>query len=323
MGTALSTLETALGQNKIKTHEPLAAHTSLRIGGPAEYFVALDAVSEIVIAVKTAYQLELPVLILGGGSNILVSEKGISGLVIKNSCRKIELLGFKGKITNRRLNVASVQVFAESGAIMNQLVRFTLDQGLSGLEYQLGLPGTIGGGIFMNASYAPRSAYVGDHLASATLLSPKGEVKEVGPSYFRFSDDASVLQITNEILLSATFLLTPFDKDTVWQRGKEAVEHRTSSQPKNTVGVTFRNTTISNPISSPQEKFTAEYLIEKAGLKGKRIGDAMIAQGDTHFIVNCGSAKAEHVSSLLSLAKQELKRRFGVELKVYTKVFGI
>ena len=323
MGTTSSALEAALGENKIKTHEPLAAHTSLRIGGPAEYFVALDTIDEIVSAVKTAYTLDIPVLMLGGGSNILVSDKGISGLVIKNNCRKIELLGFKGKITNRRLSVATVQVFAEGGAIMNQLVRFTLDQGLSGLEYQLGLPGTVGGGIYMNATYSPRNSFVGDHLASAKLLSSKGEVKEVGPAYFRFSDDTSALQMTNEMLLSATFLLHPMDKDAVWQRGKEAVEYRTSSQPKNTVGVTFRNTVSSYPLSSSEERFRAEYLIEQAGLKGKRIGDVMIAKDDTHFIINCGEAKAEHVTSLLSFMKQELKRRFSVELKVYTKVYGV
>lgn len=323
MDTALSTFESVLGQNKIKTHEPLALHTSIRIGGPAKYFVALDSLTDIVSAVKTAHQLDLPVLVIGGGSNILVSEKGISGLVIKNNCRKIELQGFKGKITNKTLNVASVQVLAESGAITNQLVRFTIEQGLSGLEYQLGLPGTVGGGIFMNANYTPRNTYMGDSLARATVLSLNGDVKEVGPSYFRFSDDTSAIQVNHEILLSVTFLLSPLDKEILWQRGKEAVEHRTTSQPKNTFGLTFRNTTVLRPVSSQEEEFGAEYLIEKAGLRGKRIGDAMIAEDDSHFIVNCGNAKAEHVISLLSFVKQELKRRFGVELRVYTSVYGV
>lgn len=320
----LNELEKVFGA-RIRLNEPMSAHTTYKIGGPAEYYIDLEKTEDIAAAVKVAKKLELPLFIFGGGSNIVVADQGIKGLVVKNNCRKFDIMTMSGRIKNQKIDVSRALVSAESGAIMNQFVRFTIDQGFGGLEYQLGLPGTVGGAIYMNSNYPRKNAYVGDVVYRAKLLTPDGEIKEVDNSYFHFAYDYSVLQKTGEIILSVIFRLNPGDKKTLWDRATDALTHRNESQPKGaSAGCTFRNISIVEAlrIPTPDQITSAGYLIDKAGLKGKRIGDAMISERHANFILNMGNAKAEDFINLTTLMKNEVEIKFGVNLHLEVKTVG-
>ncbi len=324
MDTKLQELEQALGA-RIRINESMSAHTTFKIGGPAEYYVDVDIIEDLVTAVKIAKKIGLGVFVFGGGSNIIVADHGIKGLVIKNNCRKFDVIQMSGRIKNGKIDVARSMVMAEAGVIMNQLVRFTIDQGLSGLEYQLGLPGTVGGGVYMNSNFPRKGAFIGDYLYSARLLSSDGEIKEVDKSYFKFGYDKSILQETKEIVLSVVFKMQPMDKKELWERGMEALNYRGSKQPKGaSAGCTFRNISIVEAISvpTPDRITSAGYLIDKAGLKGKRIGDAMISDMHANFILNMGNAKAQDVVGIVDLIKQEVLKKFNVHLNLEVKTVG-
>ncbi len=320
----LQELEKVFGP-KLRQNEPMSAHTTYKIGGPAEYYVDLEKTDDIVKAVNVAKQLELPLFVFGGGSNIVVADHGIKGLVVKNNCRKFDIMTMSGRVKNQKIDVDKALVYAQSGVIMNRLVRFTIEQGLEGLEYQLGLPGTVGGAVYMNSNYPRKGAYVGDFVFRVKLVTRSGEIKEVDNSYFHFAYDYSALQETEEIVLSVIFRLLPGDKKILWDRATDALNHRSESQPKGaSAGCTFRNISIVEAlcIPTPDQITSAGYLIDKAGLKGKRIGDAMISDRHANFILNMGNAKAQDIIALTTLIKDEVAKKFSVKLHLEVKTVG-
>lgn len=316
MDKAIRELQKAFGESRVGLSELMGTHTTFKIGGPAQVYLELDSIDALVKAVSIARKVDLPVFILGGGSNIIVADHGIKGLVIKNNCRRFKLISMKGKVAF---------VYAESGVIMNQLVRFTIEHGLGGLEYQLGLPGTVGGAVFMNSNFPKKGVYVGDCLYQAKLLASDGGIKEVDRAYFQFGYDKSILQETHEIVLSVIFSLIPMDKKVLWERGMEALQYRNETQPKGaSAGCTFRNISIVEALKvpTPNSITSSGYLIDKAGLKGRRIGDAMISDKHANFILNMGKAKGEDVVSLVEFMKDEVFRKFGVHLALEVRTVG-
>lgn len=324
-----------MGKGRVRVDEPMSAHTTFKIGGPAQYYFEATIVDDLVKAVKTANKLGLFFFILGGGSNIIVADKGIKGLVVKNNCRRFAVSQMSGKVSTRgestmggkdkKIEIDKALVYAETGTIMNQLVRFTIEQGLGGLEYQLGLPGTVGGGIYMNSNFPKKGVYVGDYLDQAKLLTKNGQVKDVSRAYFQFAYDKSILQQTGEIVLSVVFRFKPEDKKILWQRGTEALNYRSSTQPKGlSAGCTFRNISLveATRVPTPDNITSAGYLVDRAGLKGKRIGDAMISTMHANFILNMGRARAQDVVFLVELMKEEVYKKFGVHLALEVKTIG-
>lgn len=314
---------------RIKKDEPMARHTTFKIGGPAEYYLEVDKIDDLIKAVNTAQKLKIPFFILGGGSNIIVSDKGLMAFVIKNNCRRFEVMSMIGKVKKGTfgfgIDVDWALVFAEGGVIMNQLVRYCIEQGLSGLEYQLGLPGTVGGAIYMNSNFPKEQSFVGDNVYRAKLLTKEGEIKEVERSYFNFAYDKSILQESGEIILSVTFKLKKENKKILWERGTQALNYRTETQPKGvSAGCTFRNISISDAmlVPTPENITSAGYLIERLSLKGKRIGDAMISEKHANFILNMGNARSEDVKKLIDLVKEEVQKKFGVVLHLEVKTMG-
>lgn len=329
MDNKLKELQNEFGSSRLKVNEPMSQHTTFKIGGPAQYYIDVSTIDELVDAVNLAKKLNLSVFVFGGGSNIIVSDKGIKGLVIKNNCRKFDLVRFAGKIKKvngeHKIDLDKAMAYAEAGAIMNQFVRFTIEQGLGGLEYQLGLPGTVGGGVAMNSNFPRKGVYVGDCVFKAKLITKDGEIKEVNNSYFKFAYDYSILQETGEIVLSVIFKLAPQDKKILWEKGTEALAYRNSTQPKGaSAGCSFRNISILDAmrVPTPERTTSAGYLIDKAGLKGKRIGDTMISTLHANFILNMGNARADDVVSLVNLMKQEVFNKFGVKLALEVKTIG-
>lgn len=215
----------AISKKTITVNEPLTEHSLIKLSATAQFYVEIDAQDVLIKVVNEARSLGLPVYILGSGARIK-TEGDIKGLVIKNLCRRFDKASMKGTIRKREIGVENVQVYAQAGVLMNQLVRFTIEEGLGGLEYQLGLPGTVGGAIFTNAKYIPKYLLVNQALQGVTLLSEGGEVQNFSGElpYFVYEDEP--WQDSKDVILSAVFKLTPTDKKTLWERGQEAVEWR-------------------------------------------------------------------------------------------------
>jgi len=218
-------------KRKVKVHEPLDEHTLLKVPVFAEYYIELDAQDVLIKTVNAARSLNLPVYILGSGTRI-ESQKEIKGLVIKNLCRRFDKASVKGTIRKNEIGVENMQVYAQAGVLMNQLVRFTIEEGLSGLEYQLGLPGTVGGAIFTNAKYQPKYLPVNKVLQSVTLLSETGDVQTYNGEvpYFVYTEEE--WHESKDVILSVVFKLTPMDKKSLWERAEEAVKWRNENGKK-------------------------------------------------------------------------------------------
>ncbi len=304
--------------NRIRENEPLARYTTLKIGGPADYFFEAKTSHEFVSVVTKARTLGLPVTILGGGTNILIGDRGIRGLTVKNSAQSITIRGFKGSIGagNRQ---GMVFVEADAGVPMNKLVRFTIEEGLAGLEMQLGLPGSVGGAVFMNSKWTRPEGYVGDAVFQATILSPDNTVTRVPREYFRFAYDFSHIQQTGDFVVSVVFVLNKDSKERLWQVANDSISYRRESQPQgvSSAGCTFKNIPKAQAIavSTPNLTTSAGFLIDRAGLKGVTVGDAEISRLHANFIVNRGHASAADVVELIEKARTAVFRKYHVRLE--------
>lgn len=324
--TVNTQLEAALGAGRVKYDEPLARYTTFKVGGPAQYFFVASSSDQLQLAYKTAHDLNIPVTILGGGSNILISDEGIKGLVVRNEARGIKIVKRLGKIKSGKMNITQVLVEADTGTVINQLVRFTCDEGLSGVEHHLGLPGTIGGALYMNSKWTNPTSYIGDAVYQAKILNPDGTVRLVDQKYFDFAYDYSVLQKTHEIVLSVFFLLQIKDSKDLWKVAHASMEYRTKTQPMGvqTAGCTFRNIATSDAerIITPNRTKSAGYLIDSVGLKGHQIGNAKISDKHANFILNMGGASASDIKALIDLAVTKVKERYGVTLSTEIVLLG-
>jgi UDP-N-acetylmuramate dehydrogenase len=299
----------------ILTNEPLARHTYFKLGGPADYFVEVKSLPELVEAVRYAVKENLPYLILGGGSNVLISDQGFRGLVIKNRTTGIKLKGFAGGVAGGKLDLKEVLIEAESGVPANLFIRYTLDQGLSGLEDMLGLPGTVGGAIYNNSHHLDK--FWGDHIVEVTALDRLGQEKKYHRDDLHFAYDSSIFHKTHETILSATFQLTRGDKDALWETANAAVKRRSTTQPLGvpSSGCMFKNITLADKMRLGIQTTSAGYLIDKAGLKGLRVGGASVSPVHANFIVNDGTATTQDVLDLVREIQIKIKAKFGVDLE--------
>jgi len=300
VGSNLRGLAKALGK-RVKRDESLASYTAMRVGGPADLLVVCESVDEVVEAVALARQHEVDWLLLGGGCNVLVADRGVRGLVIVNRAAGI---AFDGST-----------VRAEAGALLAALARQAVGRGLGGLEWAAGLPGAVGGAVVGNAG-----AFEGDIanvLRSATVLEPGGKVVERPNEWFEF--DYRTSRIKREkpgqrpVVLAATFDLEPGDPAALKARAEEILEWRRTRHPSGaTMGSTFKNPPDSH----------AGYLIEQAGLRGSFIGGAQISELHGNFFMNTGDATATEVLALIEHTRAEVRRQFGVELEVEIELVG-
>jgi UDP-N-acetylenolpyruvoylglucosamine reductase len=302
----------------VKEQEILAPYTTLKIGGPAQYFFVAQTYDDLAKAVIAARELDIPFYVLGGGSNILISDQGLSGLVIKNNAKTITIKGAKGIHSNGVIQHERVFVEADSGTSMNQLVRFTVEEGLAGLETHLGLPGSVGGAIYMNSKWMHPESYVGDCVYQATIIKPDNSIQTVPQSYFHFAYDSSIVQSSKDIVLTVVFALHSELKDELWKKANESIAYRRETQPQGikTAGCTFRNISKAEALAkaTPDHTTSAGFLIDHAGLKGVAEGDAVISDAHANFIINKGNAKASDVIKLIERAREEVKKQFGVTL---------
>lgn len=304
--------------DRLKENEPLARYTTFKIGGPADLFYEARTGEELTFVVSIARKTGIGVFVFGGGSNILIAEKGIRGLVVKNSTKHIVIRGAKGMI-KRQQSQRVVYVEVDSGVMINTLVRYTIEEGLQGLEMHLGLPGTVGGALYMNSKWTKPAGYVGDTLYQATIVTPKGEVMVEPKSYFHFGYDQSILQHTGDIVTKAIFALNPDEKSALWERANASIRYRRESQPQGvfSAGCTFKNISKAQALSIPTPNHTtsAGNLLDHAGLKGFTIGDAQISPIHANFIINRGKATSQDVIAVIEYAKKAVEQQFGVRLE--------
>lgn len=303
----------------IKSDEQVSHLTSFKIGGNARFFIAIDTIDILARVVNIAWKYSIPVRIIGSGTNAIIPEEGFDGLVIKNNCRKFDLQGMKGKVTNSQLKLSQAFLYAESGAIINQVVRYVLDLGFGGIEYALGLPGTVGGAVVVNANFPKENIRIGRSVYGAKILTKDGVI-DVDNDYFNFGEDRSRLLSDRSILLSVLFALYSEEKNKLWERAEQVVSYRINTQPKMLMaGMTFRNMTLTNlyPNSSLSSDVTCEFLLEKAGLKGCRIGDVQLWEENPRYIINKGKGTTAEVKELVSFLKETIFRKFGVQLEVH------
>ena len=319
-------LKKELGENRLKKDIKLASYSTLRVGGGAKYFFEAAFQEDLIRALGIAKTLSLPTFILGGGSNLLISDNGFAGLVIKNKTNTIKVLGFKGSVEKSSSHIKDVYVEVESGVLINRLVRFALDEGLGGIESFLGQPGSVGGAVYINAHNLKNNDFFADHIHQAKIINNKGEEMTVSPSYFQFGYDQSLLQKTKETVLSVTLKLQKKEKAKLWEVAKYSFEYRKKTQPQGVLssGCTFRNIDKSAALRLATPNFTtsAGYLIENVGLKGKKVGGAQISPSHANFIINLGRATGANVLELIGLTKEMVKMKFGVLLKEEVVLVG-
>ncbi|TKD71745.1 UDP-N-acetylmuramate dehydrogenase [Pseudalkalibacillus hwajinpoensis] len=297
----LTRLEEALRKEdvgRIRMNEPMSKHTTIRIGGPADLLIEPKNKESLKKIMNAIHQYDVKWRAIGRGSNLLVSDKGIDGVVIK--------LG-KG-MDDIELNGTELRV--AGGYSLIKLVTIISNKGLSGLEFAGGIPGSVGGAVYMNAG--AHGADVSDILKRALVLFKDGSLEWLTNEEMEFSYRTSVLQHRSGIVVEAIFRLNKGDKDTIVSEMNKNKEYRSDTQPwkEPCCGSVFRN-----PLPNH-----AGQLIEHSGLKGHQIGGAQISNLHGNFIINVGEAKADDVLNLISLIKHTVKDQFGIDLQTEVEI---
>lgn len=287
-------LATLLPDMELRFEEPLRKHTSFRIGGPAEVMAFPQSADQLAKLLKTSILLDCKPAILGAGTNVLAPDEGIRGLVI---CLKDCLDG------TEQIDDSKIRVMA--GVTMTRAAVFAANLGLSGLEFAHGIPGTVGGGVYMNAG-----AYGGEICQvceSVEIMDLQGDVRRFSNEEMGFSYRHSVLEDRPGIVISATFALAPMPVEQIRQKMKELMGKRSASQPldKPSAGSAFKR---------PAGGYAAA-LIDQAGLKGFAVGDAAISTKHAGFAVNLGSATAAQVEELLRQVSDKVLEASGIRLE--------
>lgn len=303
----LAQLQSQLG-DKVIEHKDISHFLTLKTKTRARYYITVTTKEECIKAVEAARSAQVSHFILGGGSNLAAVHDTIPGLVIHNRYIKKEIIDETDEYTD---------IMFSSGYPMSRVVKETIEMGLTGFEYHLGLPGSIGGAIYMNSKWTKPVTYCGDMLAYAFILDLDGKERKVDRDYFKFAYDFSVLQQTKEIVLEAVFRLKKENKDILKERSEQALAYRRETQPYgvHTGGCFFQNISEEQRLKANVPTTSAGYLIDKAGLKGKRIGSFVVSDKHANFIINTGEGKPADLHELLDTIKSTIKETYGVELE--------
>lgn len=293
---------------RLKQNKDLSPYFTLRTKTTAQYYLEAESKGDIVNAIRITSEENIPLFMLGGGSNTAVVSNIIQGLVLRNMYKKMEVVNDTSEY---------VDVLFSSGYSMSMVVRETVRAGYSGFEYHMGLPGTLGGAIYMNSKWTKNLSYAGDSLITAQLVDKNGIEKTVGRDYFEFAYDFSILQKTGEILLEAVFRLTKDDPEILNNRAQSALAYRHETQPFGvaTGGCFFQNISDAERDSLNLPTKSAGYLVDKAGLKGFTIGGFQVSDKHANFIINKGDGTPEDLAKMLSHIRNTVKDKFGVELR--------
>jgi UDP-N-acetylmuramate dehydrogenase len=271
----------------------LKNYTSFKIGGPAKYFFKVKTTEDLIKKIQMAKELNLPFFILGEGSNLLVSDKGYNGVVIK--------------IENSHIDCKKNKLTVSTGTELKDVINFSTKKGLKGLEWAIGIPGTIGGAV--RGSIKAFGESISNIIESVEVLKiPELKIKNYKAKDCKFDYKESIFKENkNLIILSCTFELEKGDREEIKSKIEYFLDYRKKNHPLDfpSAGCTFKN---------PKEKNAWE-LVKACGLEGKRIGDAQISEKHSNFVINLGNASSKDVLALIELAKNKVKEKFGIKLE--------
>jgi UDP-N-acetylmuramate dehydrogenase len=288
--------------HRARRHALLAPLTTFRVGGPADWLVEPTTSDEIVTALKLASEAGVTVTMLGGGSNVLVSDEGVRGLVIRPRAGEVS-------------RIDETRIRADAAVTINGLVRWTINHACAGLEAWAGTPGTVGGGIHGNAHFGGR--LIGDLVTEVRVASRSGAVSDVPRDAMGFAYDRSRLQQSGEVLLSAVFRVSGGEPAALRAAARKSLAFRKGTQPLDSpsAGCIFQNPEASRDSVPDGIPWSAGALVDRAGLKGLALGGARVSPTHGNFIVNDGPATARDIRQLVSRCRDAVRARFGVELR--------
>ncbi len=282
----------------VETNYPLAKDTWYGLGGPADYFIKPETVEQLKTIVRRCNENNIPIYVLGFGSNLLINDDGLRAAVIKLEAEKFEQTQFDGE-----------QLTAWAGAKLSELVLTCVKKGLSGIEALTGIPGSIGGAVKMNAG--GNFGDIGAAIETVTLMNSQGDVFEKSKPELMF--DYRKTNITAQFILNATLKLASADPEQIMRTVKEIWIYKKNSQPLNTrnCGCVFKN----------PRGVSAGALIDRAGLKGLRIGGAVVSEKHANFIIADKGCKSRDVMRLIDAVKERVKEQFGIELELEIEIW--
>ncbi len=301
-----NTLKSFFG-SKLKMDEMMGRYSVMQVGGPADYLVITRDARDLEESVRFLWEQEIPFILLGGGSNTLISDAGIREVVVINKAKEVKLL---------ENDPDTLRLWAESGASFGKLSRRTASKGWTGLEWSAGIPGTVGGAVVNNAGAF--GSNVAENLEVAEILHPVGDKiqrSEWSVDQLAYDYRTSVIKagISPAVVLSATFILRQSTPKEVKARIAAISEKRLGSQTQGaSLGSMFKN---------PPADYSGR-LIEEAGLKGSRVGDAEVSLVHGNFFLNHGNATAEDIAALIKRVRKTVKEKFGVELELEIQFIG-
>lgn len=299
--TIITLAQGIVGESNVRLNEPMSLHTTFKIGGPAELYLTPSNRSQLVALIRLFKQIgSVPYCVIGNGSNILVGDMGVKGVVIEI-----------GKAIGE-IDVSGSTITADAGVLLSKLAASAARNGLSGLEFASGIPGSLGGAIYMNAG-----AYGGemkDVVTEVKYIDNSGNICTAAGDMCDFGYRHSIFTNSNMIILSATLMLKPDNAEAIKERIAELTQKRVSKQPvdKASAGSTFKR----------PEGYFAAALIEECGLKGYTVGGASVSEKHSGFVVNNGGATAKDVCSVIKHVKKVVKQEKGVDLETEIKIIG-
>ena len=302
MNAFVAAMERAFGAGRLRPEAPLAPLTTFRVGGPAQWLIETRNSGEIETALSIARGANVPVTMLGGGSNVLVADTGVRGLVIRTRGGEVQ-------------SVDEGRVRADAAVTINGLVRWTINHGRAGLEAWAGTPGTVGGAIFGNAHFGGR--LIGDLVDSVRIVDRDGRPADIPAAAMGFGYDRSRLQRSGEVLLSAVFRVGSGEPSALRAIARESLAFRKRTQPLDTpsAGCVFQNPERGRDVVPDGIPWSAGALVDRAGLKGVAEGGARVSPTHGNFIVNEGGATAAEIKRLIDRCKTAVHDRFGVDLR--------
>ncbi|MCH7782322.1 UDP-N-acetylmuramate dehydrogenase [candidate division KSB1 bacterium] len=286
---------------RIKKNEPLKNHTTINIGGPADLFFETGSTEDLLQILKTAVQYGIPTVLMGGGSNLLVDDKGYRGLIVKF-------------INDDEPKLDFPLITVSAGYSLKSALEFAADNSLSGLEFLAGIPGSVGGAVYMNAGAYGRT--IGEILKSAVIVNENHKMITVDVEYFGFKYRSSKLQEQTDTVVSVTLEVAKGNKDEIWREYDRIIGIRETKHPKPTVpcaGSYFKNLPPDEPGG---RRRPAGYFLEQAGAKSMKSGGAEVYKKHANIIINSGKATAADVLKLAEQMKKAVYDKFQIKLHV-------
>ena len=286
----------------IRRNEPMASHTTFRIGGPCDLFISPETEEQIVFCIQTLRQMQVPMMVMGNGSNVLVRDGGIRGCVVKINSSGAEM----------QVDPKAQTLYAGAGETMMAIANRCMEEGLTGQEFASGIPGTLGGAVMMNAGAYEHE--IGEIIQSVRVLTEEGQVCEIANADMHFGYRTSAATTHRWVVLGATLRLEKADPEQVRAKVQDFTRRRRAKQPLMyaSAGSTFKR---------PEGHFAAK-LIDDAGLKGASVGQAQVSEMHAGFVINRGGASARDVLALMQKIQQTVQERFGVTLQPEVKIIG-